>query len=82
MNQKKETNVLDIQAMRNIKGFKSLAIILSLLVYTAVVIYAEYHFWQLVSRYVSTGFQIVGLVAVAASAVLPAWSKATSGAML
>lgn len=54
---------------RNVTGIKSVAIIGSILVYVAVVIYTEYHFYNLVTQFVPGGLQVVGLIAVAASAL-------------
>lgn len=50
-------------------GLKKLAIVGSVLVYLAFVVYSEYHFWNLVSSFVPPDFQVLGVIAVAASAL-------------
>ncbi len=67
MSDRNDLRSLDIQAMRNVAGMKSVAVVLSLVVYLAVVVYSEYHFYNLVSQFVTGAFQIIGIVAVAAS---------------
>ena len=54
---------------RNIEAGKRLGIVLSILVYLAVIIYAEFHFYSLVTQFVPDSFVIVGIVAVAASGI-------------
>ena len=54
---------------RTSTGIKVVAVILSVLVYVSFVIYSEYHFYNLISHFVPSDFQAIGLVAVAASAL-------------
>jgi len=59
--------ISDIRSARNVGGMKTIAIISSLIIYVAIVGYTEYHFYNLVSRYVTAGFEIVAYLAVGAS---------------
>lgn len=52
---------------RNVEGIKSVAFLLSALVYLLVILYAEYHFFHLVTEFVPAGMEIVGVIAVGAS---------------
>lgn len=57
----------DFSINRNIQGMKSIGVVVSVLVYLLVVVYAEYHFFNLVTQFVPGELQVVGLIAVAAS---------------
>jgi hypothetical protein len=52
---------------RNRRGFKLIGIAGSVLVYLAFVFYSEFHFYNLVQRFVPLDFQIVGIAAVGVS---------------
>lgn len=58
-----------IMESRTITGLKGLAVIGSVLVYLLIVVYAEYHFFNLISGFVPGGMQVVGMIAVAASGI-------------
>lgn len=58
-----------IMESRTISGLKGLAVIGSVLVYLLIVVYAEYHFFNLISGFVPGGMQVVGMIAVAASGI-------------
>ena len=62
-------NEFDFTIDRKSDGIKVIAVILSVLVYVSFVIYSEYHFYNLISHFVPSSFQAIGLVAVAASAL-------------
>ena len=59
----------DIMESRTITGLKALAIVGSVLVYILIVVYAEYHFFNLISGFVPGGMQVVGMIAVGASGI-------------
>ncbi len=59
----------DIMESRTIAGLKGLAIVGSVLVYILIVVYAEYHFFNLISGFVPGGMQVVGMIAVGASGI-------------
>lgn len=59
----------DIRGMRNIEGAKKVALVGSGIIYLLVVAYTEYHFFNLIREFVPGDFQIVGMMAVAASAL-------------
>ena len=54
---------------KNREGLKRISVFASILVYIAFVAYSEFHFWNLVSSFVPPDFQVLGVVAVAASAI-------------
>lgn len=59
----------DVGRSRFIDGMKKVGIGISLIIYLVIVGYTEFHFYNLVSRFVPDGYAIVGLLAVGASAL-------------
>jgi hypothetical protein len=57
----------DLKVSKNAEGVKLLAVGLSIVIYLCFVGYSEYHFFNLIARFVPAEFRAVGLVAVAAS---------------
>ena len=64
----KHENQDGLVVSRSAGGMKFVAVALSIIIYLAFVAYSEFHFWNLVTKFVPDEFKVIGLVAVGVSA--------------